>query len=79
MAFTAEQLLAMKQKIQRLQTQRDQCTGAITQLKGRLKTEFGAKSLADARKKLEELSKQEEVLSKEIDSKVEEFKEKYGV
>jgi len=79
MSLTANELLEMKNKITRMKSQRDQATGAVDAAKARLKTEFGVKSLGEAKKKLADLQAERQEKEEAEAALVQEFKTKYAI
>ena len=74
-----QDLLRMKQKIDKAKTEKAQAEGALSQLHSRLETEFGIKDPAKAEARLDELEAEAAELEKKIQAQMKELEEKYGL
>lgn len=74
-----QDLIRMKQKIEKAKTEKAQAEGALSQLHSRLEAEFGIKDPAKAEARLDELEFEARELEATIQEKMKELEEKYGL
>jgi len=72
-----DKYLALKRRVESAQQKADQADGAQKEIMKQLKREFGCDTLAEAKKKLKQLEKQELVSKKAFDDALAEFEEKW--
>jgi len=72
-----DKYLALKRRVESAQQKADQADGAQKEIMKQLKREFGCDTLAEAKKKLRQLEKQESVSKKAFDDALAEFEEKW--
>lgn len=70
----AEELAALKERIEEAQASAAKAQGEVDGLMRRLKEEFGCTTLAQLRKKLEQLKAQEAKLEEELEAGIEELR-----
>jgi len=73
-----DKYLALKRRVESAQQKADQADGAQKEIMKQLKREFGCDTLAEAKKKLKQLEKQESVSKKAFDDALAEFEEKWS-
>jgi len=73
-----DKYLALKRRVESAQQKADQADGAQKEIMKQLKREFGCDTLAEAKKKLRQLEKQESVSKKAFDDALAEFEEKWS-
>jgi len=73
-----DKYLALKRRVESAQQKADQADGAQKEIMKQLKREFGCDTLAEAKKKLRQLEKQESVSKKAFDDALVEFEEKWS-
>lgn len=71
-------LAALKDKAEELRRQRDEASGALNELKNRLKAEFGCATLDEASKLLAKLQKQEKEMGREFEAALAAFERKWS-
>lgn len=77
MSTSADKLLKLKRELEQAKLDKAQLQGALDQNVKRLQEEFGIKSLADAKKKLQNMISEQEDLTNKIDLAVEYLEKKY--
>jgi prefoldin subunit 5 len=77
MALTEKQLLEKKKEIDQAQQTLSELTGEEKALLKQLSTEWGCKTLEDAKKKLEAYKKEIDKLDEQIQEKTEEIEKTY--
>jgi hypothetical protein len=77
MMGTANELLRMKEQIEKAKTDKAQAEGRLSQLMKDLLSKFGCKTLSESQKKLTKLDKKHKVLVIELDEGIEQLKEDY--
>lgn len=73
-----EQFLELKRKVERYQKEQERAAGAYDQLMSELASEFGCKSLKEAKRLLAEMEKTEQEQSKLLREGLAKFEEKWG-
>uniref|UniRef100_A0A6M3K0Z6 Uncharacterized protein n=1 Tax=viral metagenome TaxID=1070528 RepID=A0A6M3K0Z6_9ZZZZ len=73
MGTTIDDLARLKQKAEKLQSQKDRAQGALDETKETLKKEFQCESLGDAKKLLSKLEEELEEKQMAFDGALEEF------
>ena len=75
MATKLDKYLQLKKKVEAAQQKADQAEGALGEIMKQLKRDFDCSTLAEAKKKLKHLEKQEASSKKEFDAAVEKYEE----
>lgn len=68
----------LKRQIEQKQQEADRAEGALEQLKGKLKEDFGCPTLQKAEEKLNEMLSQKEKIEREFEKALQEFDKKWG-
>jgi pheromone shutdown protein TraB len=74
----SERILALKQKAERSKQVQAEATGALKELKRRLKKEFGVETVEEAIEKLRQMQTELEQLDEEISTGVEKLEQAFG-
>lgn len=74
----AREYLQLKERVESLQRKADKAAGALEQIKERIRSEFGAKTLQEAKQLLEKMEEQEEQLEKKLAKATKEFESKWN-
>ena len=75
MATKLDKYLQLKRKVEAAQQEADKAEGALGEIMKQLKRDHGCGTLAEAKKKLKQLEKQEASSKKEFDIAVEKYEE----
>jgi len=73
-----DKYLNLKKRVESAQQQADQAEGALGEIMGQIKEEFGCTSLKLAKIKLKQLEKARDISKKEFDDAVEKFEEDWS-
>ena len=78
MAMDLKRFQALKDRAEALQREADRAAGALQQLKFRLKDEFNCKTLEEAEKLLQRLSKEQKEAEKTFNQALKIFEAEFG-
>lgn len=76
--MTEQELLNLKEKVDKAKTTVSELTGQLNALKKQLKDNWDCKTIEEAEEKLKNMEKNISILEKKIDKGVKELEEKYN-
>jgi len=77
--ITLEDLEEVQENLRSGKKEFEKLNWELDSVKGKLKEEFGVTSIAAAERKMKEIEKKAETISKRIDARVSQLMKKYGV
>ena len=78
MVISFDDFSKLKRKVEKARAERDKASGAKEELLRKLKEEFGADSLREGRKKLEELQDERQAVLKEYNREFRKFEQEFA-